>query len=176
MNAINSSVLSNPEDKLLEDVSGSAFQKIFNEVLEYTNTSKLTPSFDWMQNCNAFQRIKNLAHLPEKWDGYDAPKFSRKQINRALEVFAFIQSYQKRNQLEWHQVEPFISPSSDGSILFEWGGKRFPHRNLEIYVAQEPDLTIEYLKTDIKMDSDIEEKCQMDGINDLLNWLFTSDT
>lgn len=86
MNAINSSVLSNPENKLLEDVSGSVFQKIFDEVLEWTNTSKLAPSFDWTHDCNAFQRIKHLAHLPEKWDGYDAPKFSRKQINRALEI------------------------------------------------------------------------------------------
>ncbi len=181
MNAITSSSLNNSKNTLRDHISGSIVQEMF-EVFEYTTSSEFKSNsivdsekkFDWEQDCNAFQRLRHLAYLPEKWDGYDAPKFSRKQINRALEIFAFIQSYQKRHQLEWQQIEPFIAPGSDGSILFEWAGKRFPQRNMEIYVTKEPNLSIEYLKTDIEMDSDIEEKCQMDEINDLLNWLLTS--
>jgi hypothetical protein len=175
------SSLINSKNTLLDHINGSIVQEMF-EVFEYTDSVKSNSNlsansakqFDWVKDRNAFQRLKHLAYLPEKWDGYDAPKFSRKQINRALEIFSFIQSYQKRHQLEWQQVEPFIAPGSDGSILFEWAGKRFPQRNLEIYVTKEPSLSIEYLKTDIKMDSDIEEKCQMNEISDLLNWLLTS--
>jgi hypothetical protein len=178
MNTTISSSLNNSKNTLRYHVSGSIVQEIF-EGFEYTNSAEVNLNlraesdreFDWTQNCNAFQRLKNLAYLPEKWDGYDAPKFSRKQINRALEIFAFVQYYQKKYQIEWQKLEPFIAPNSDGSIMFEWAGKRFPQRNLEIHVTKEPNISIEYLKTDIEMDSDIEEKCQMNEISDLLHWL-----
>jgi hypothetical protein len=181
MNAITSSSLNNSKNTLRDHlISGGIIQELF-EGFKYTNLGNSNSSliespntqFDWARDRNAFQRLKHLAYLPEKWDGYDAPKFSRRQINRALEIFAFVQSYQKRHQIEWQQIEPFIAPGSDGSILFEWAGKRFPQKNLEIHVTKEPNLSIEYLKTDIEMDSDIEEKCQMNEISDLLNWLLT---
>ena len=180
MSTITSSSSNDSKNKLW-DTSDPIVQEMF-EVIKYTNSAEFNSTsiadsdrnFDWKQNCNAFQRLKHLADLPEKWDGYDAPKFSRKQINHALGIFSFIQSYSKKHQIEWKQIEPFIAPSSDGSILFEWAGERFSQRNLEIYVTKEPNLSIEYLKTDIEMDSDVEEKCQMNEISDLLDWLLTS--
>ncbi len=128
-------------------------------------------SFDWKDNQNAFQRLIHLADLPDKWDGYSAPKFSRHQINRAIEIFQSIQDYSKEFKIDWKKIEPFIAPSSNGSILFEWSGKRFDLRNLEIYVPLEIRQSLEYLKTDIGLNHDIEGEFQASQISDLLDWL-----
>jgi hypothetical protein len=128
-------------------------------------------SFDWQNNQNAFQRLKCLSELPEKWDGYSAPTFPRHQINRSIEIFQSIQDYSRKHNIDWRKLEPFIAPSSDGNILFEWSGQRFNHRTLEIYVPQELDFSLEYLKTDIRLDSDTEGECQTNQVSDLLDWL-----
>lgn len=127
--------------------------------------------FDWVANTNAFQRLRHLAELPDKWDGYNAPAFSRRQVNRAFGIFASIQSYQTTYSTDWQQLEPFIAPGADGSILFEWAGKRFPDKNLEIYVTQQPNSSIEYLQTDIVKGIEIEGECQTTEITELLTWL-----
>ena len=128
-------------------------------------------SFDWKDNQNAFQRLIHLADLPDKWDGYGAPKFSRHQINRAIEIFQSIQDYSKEFKIDWKKIEPFIAPSSDGSILFEWSDKRFDLSNLEIYVPLEINQSLEYLKTDIRLNHDIEGEFQASQVSDLLDWL-----
>lgn len=141
-------------------------QDIFNQL-----ASK--KSFDWQRNQNAFQRLKYLSELLDKWDGYNAPSFSRKQINRAIEVFQSIQDYSRKAVIDWQKLEPFIAPSSDGNIIFEWSGQRFKQRNLEIHVPQQLDCSLEYLKTDLILDSDTEGECQTNRVSDLLDWLIT---
>ena len=135
--------------------------------------SSLLPekSFDWKDNQNAFQRLIHLADLPDKWDGYGAPKFSRHQINRAIEIFQSIQDYSKEFKIGWGKIEPFIAPSSNGSILFDWSGKRFALKNLEIYVPLDTKQSLEYLKTDIGLNHDIEGEFQSSQISDLIDWL-----
>jgi hypothetical protein len=149
----------------------SSYQPLI-EFPQYIFTS-LTPekSFDWKENQNAFQRLIHLADLPERWDGYTAPRFPRHQINRAIEIFQSLQDYSKKLGIDWQKIEPFIAPSSDGSILFEWSGQRFKQRNLEIYIPQELNHFLEYLKTDIALDNDTEGECQTSQVSDLLGWL-----
>lgn len=148
-----------------------------NYDLVQSNTSNICSSpiseksFDWKDNQNAFQRLIHLADLPDKWDGYGAPKFSRHQINRAIEIFQSIQDYSKEFKINWKKIEPFIAPSSDGSILFDWSGKRFDLRNLEIYVPLETKQSLEYLKTDIGLNNDVEGEFQASQVSDLLDWL-----
>lgn len=148
-----------------------------NYDLVQSNTSNICSSpiseksFDLKDNQNAFQRLIHLADLTDKWDGYSAPKFSRHQINRAIEIFQLIQDYSKEFKIDWKTLEPFIAPSSDGSILFDWSGQRFALRNLEIYVPLENKQPLEYLKADIGLDRDTEGEFQASQISGLLDWL-----
>ncbi len=126
--------------------------------------------FDWINNTNAFQRLKHLVTLKDNWDGYGATKFTRQQVERALDLFSVVYSYFISRDLNFSHVSPFIAPCSDGAILFEWAGKRFPDRDLEIYVPADLDKPFEYLKTDQKeaegVLSDPKE------VLPLLSWLF----
>lgn len=146
--------------------------KLLQRSIEHID-SALAPEryFDWKETQNAFQRIIHLADLPERWDGYAAPKFQRKQINRAVEIFQLLQDYSKKNSVDWKYLEPFIAPGSDGSILFEWAGQRFKLKNLEIYIPQDLNHSLEYLKTDIKLNTDVEGECKNSGVRELLDWL-----
>lgn len=127
--------------------------------------------FDWINNTNAFQRIKHLVTLKDNWDGYGAPKFTRHKVERALELFSAIYSYFIYRDLSFSCFSPFIAPCSDGAILFEWVGKKFPDRDLEIYVPAHLDKPFEYLRND----QDIETEgflSEPKEVLPLLSWLF----
>ncbi|MCL1464542.1 hypothetical protein [Argonema galeatum] len=126
--------------------------------------------FDWVKTTNAYQRIIHLSDLEDKWDGYNAPTFSKTQINRALSLYASIRSYSINRGINLPKIEPFVAPASDGTILFEWGGKRFPVRQLEVYVSREEADLFEYLKTE--GDSESEEEFNLEGLYPILDWLF----
>ena len=160
------SYLDNPPELLRNN-----YDLVQRNTLNICSSPVSEKSFDWKDNQNAFQRLIHLADLPDKWDGYSASKFSRHQINRAIEIFQSIQDYSKEFKIDWKKIEPFIAPSSNGSILFEWSGKRFDLRNLEIYVPLEIKQSLEYLKTDIGLNHDIEGEFQASQISDLLDWL-----
>jgi hypothetical protein len=155
----------------LPELLRNNYELVQRNTLNICSSPVSEKSFDWKDTQNAFQRIIHLADLPDKWDGYGAPKFSRHQINRAIEIFQSIQDYSKEFKIDWGKIEPFIAPSSDGSILFEWSGKRFDLKNLEIYVPLEIKQSLEYLKTDIGLNHDTEGEFQASQVSDLLDWL-----
>ena len=129
--------------------------------------------FDWVNNTNAFQRLKNLSSLENNWDGYGASRFTRQHIRKALDLFAAVQAYFNDNNLSFSHFSPFIAPCSDGAILFEWGGKRFRDRQLEIFVPatlQEP-FEYEYLKSSFDIDQE-DIFTEINLTNELLEWLF----
>lgn len=130
-------------------------------------------AFDWQKNTNAYQRIIHLSDLEDKWDGYDAPKFSQEQIDLAKRIYSNLRTYCINRGLDFSKVEPFIAPCSDGMILFEWAGKRFPFRQLEIYIPLEADDTLEYLKTEEK--SEEEGEFHLKQLYSILDWLFKFD-
>lgn len=110
--------------------------------------------FDWISNTNAFQRLTHLNTLQDNWDGYGAAGFSRQHIHRALDLFEVTRGYFNANNISFSRLSPFIAPCSDGAILFEWGGKRFPDRQLEIFVPANLEQPFEYLKSDHESDDD----------------------
>ena len=65
-----------------------------------------------------------------------------------------IQGYFYTNKLNFSRLSPFIAPCSDGAILFEWSGNRFPARQLEIFVPANLEQPFEYLKSDRHSDED----------------------
>jgi hypothetical protein len=126
-----------------------------------------------MYNTNAFQRLKHLITLKDNWDGYGAKRFTIQHIRRALDLFAIVQSHFNDRELNFSHLSPFVAPCSDGAILFEWGGKRFPERELEIFVPANPDDPFEYLKNydDINEDGSFTET---NLTHTLLEWLLDS--
>ncbi len=129
--------------------------------------------FDWQKNTNAYQRIIHLSDLEDKWDGYGAPRFSSYQIDLALTLYSNFRTYCINRGLNFSKVEPFVAPSSDGTILFEWAGKGFPSRQLEIYIPVSGEGTLEYLKTDEKYED--EGEFHLKQLYSILNWLFKLD-
>jgi len=130
--------------------------------------------FDWITNTNAFQRLKHLITLKDNWDGYGATEFSKQHIDKALELFTVIQSYFNASNLSFSHFSPFIAPCSDGAILFEWSGKRFPDRELEIFVTTKLTDPFEYLKSN----QDCEEEgrfADLGCVIPLLEWLLGSN-
>lgn len=142
---------------------------IVQDSLLFIDTRKQL-DFDWQKNTNAYQRIIHLSDLEHKWDGYDAPKFSKKQIDLALTLYSNLRTYCIYKGLDFSKVEPFIAPCSDGMVLFEWVGKRFPSRQLEIYIPLLEKDTFEYLKTDGK--SEEEGEFRLEQLYYILDWLF----
>lgn len=141
------------------------------------DTRKQEP-FDWKKTTNAYQRIVHLADLEDKWDGYNAPIFSKEQINVALDVYSKTRTYAIDRGLNFSKVEPFIAPCSDGSILFEWAGKRFPSRQLEVYIPKEREAeqSFEYLKSVEDSEGEEEEgKLSLNKLYHVLDWLFKLD-
>ncbi|HEY9809690.1 MAG TPA: hypothetical protein V6D13_10140 [Halomicronema sp.] len=129
-----------------------------------------TQPFDWVKTTDAYQRIIHLLDLQENWDGYNAPKFSQEQINIALSLYYHIRTYCNNRSSDFSKIEPFIAPGSDGSILFEWAGKRFPVRKLEIYVPHPLQNPLEYLKTEGNYEE--EDVFNLDNLSSILDWLF----
>lgn len=149
-----------------------------NRVYDIENSSLFIDTrkqqiFDWQKNTNAYQRIIHLSDLEDKWDGYDAPKFSKEQIDLALNLYSNIRTYCISRGLDFLKVEPFIAPCSNGMILFEWAGQRFPGRQLEIYIPVSAEDKLEYLKTE--GNSDIEAELHLEELYSVLNWLFKFD-
>lgn len=130
-------------------------------------------AFDWQKNTNAYQRIIHLSDLEDKWDGYNAPKFSSSQVDLALTLYSNLRTYSISRELDFSKIEPFIAPCSDGMVLFEWAGFRFPSRQLEIYIPVSAENTLEYLKTDEK--SEEEGEFDLEQLYFILDWLFKLD-
>jgi hypothetical protein len=55
-------------------------------------------------------------------------------------------------------------------ILFEWSGKRFPNKQLELYVPISAEHLFEFLKTE--GDSEVEGEFNSDELYPILDWLF----
>jgi hypothetical protein len=128
--------------------------------------------FDWVNNKNAFQRLRNLLTLEDNWDNYGAPPFFRPQVVRAFELYSNIYSYYLVKEINFSRLSPFIAPCSNGSILLEWAGQRFLHRELEIFVPSKMEDSLEFLK----WENDLEEEDTFiaEEVNALLDWLFVT--
>lgn len=129
------------------------------------------PEFDWVGNTNAFQRIKALLSLSDNWDGYRAKAFSRQQVQRALDLYSEIYQYYSDNEVDFSQLYPFVAPCSDGSILFEWSGNRFPTKQLEIFLSSNAeDALFECLKSTEQGNDEVG--VSLEEVSQLLDWLF----
>ena len=95
---------------------------------------KCLNNFDWITVDNPFQRIIHLRNLEDNWDGYGAKKIDNSLIDKCLNFYCQISSFINTRNLDFDKFKPFIAPASNSSVLFEWAGKRFPNKNLEIYV------------------------------------------
>jgi hypothetical protein len=142
--------------------------------LHHPGLIAVNPEFDWAKNTNPFQRIRHLLTLEDNWDGYGAARFSRPHIKRALELYSSIYEYYLAQKIDFSQKAPFIAPCSNGSILFEWVGKRFPDRELEIFVRSAMECPLEYLKS--AEDLEEEESFSIGETVSLLNWLFAAES
>jgi hypothetical protein len=143
-------------------------------LLEKKNLSSSQLTFDWSTNRNPFQRLKNLLFLEENWDGYGAPQFSRTQVYRAFDLYSNVYSYYLSKGISFSEHSPFIAPGSDGTVLFEWAGRRFPRRTLEIFVPSDSSIPLEYFQNEAG--SEGEGLFFIDEIDGLLDWLFASDS
>jgi hypothetical protein len=130
-------------------------------------------AFDWARNTNPFQRLKNLLTLEENWDRYGAPRFLRPQVVRAFELYSNIYSYYLSKEMNFSQFAPFIAPCSNGAILFEWAGRRFPERELEIFVPSSMESPLEFLKCEDNLEQ--EGTFEANQVNTLLDWLFATE-
>jgi hypothetical protein len=134
---------------------------------------KALPTFDWANNTNAFQRIKAMLSLQAGWDNYSAPAFSLLQVRKALSLCTIVYEYYLTRNLKFLENQPFIAPGSDGSILFEWSGQRFPIRDLEISVVDsKPDVLLEYLKSSFEGEEEGQLVFNKVQVHCLLDWLF----
>jgi hypothetical protein len=114
-----------------------------------------------------------MLSLQEGWDGYGAPSFAIAQVKIALGLCTIVYRYYLAHDLSFTESQPFIAPSSDGSILFEWSGNRFPDKELEISVVySDSDIVFEYLKS--SADGEEEDRISFDKVHILLDWLFNS--
>jgi len=145
-----------------------------SQLLHPTSLKTSQTDFDWVGNRNAFQRLRNLLTLEKNWDNYGAHPFLRPQVARAFELYSDIYSYYLSREMNFSQLAPFIAPCSNGAILFEWAGRRFPSRELEIFVPSAMEATLEFLKGA----DDLEEEGTFiaDEVNGLLNWLFDTES
>ncbi|MEI6371724.1 MAG: hypothetical protein WCO49_18765 [Nostocales cyanobacterium ELA608] len=132
--------------------------------------SRKQEEFDWRKNKNAYQRIIHLSDLDDKWDGYNAPQFSKQQVDLSLTLYSNLRSYCIDRNIDFAKIEPFVAPCSDGMILFEWSGKRFPNKQLELYVPISAEHLFEFLKTE--GDSEVEGEFNSDELYPILDWLF----
>ncbi|MDB9449959.1 MULTISPECIES: hypothetical protein [Aphanizomenonaceae] len=135
--------------------------------------SRKQEEFDWQKNRNAYQRIIHLSDLEDKWDGYNAPQFSKQQIDLSLTLYSHLRSYSIDRNIDFDKIEPFVAPCSDGMILFEWSGKRFPNKQLELYVPISAEHPFEFLKTE--GNSEVEGEFNLDELYPILDWLFNFD-
>lgn len=135
--------------------------------------SRKQEQFDWRKNRNAYQRIIHLSDLDDKWDGYNAPQFSKQQVDLSLNLYSHLRSYCIDRNIDFDKIEPFVAPCSDGMILFEWSGKRFPNKQLELYVPISAEYPFELLKT--QGDSEVEGEFNLDELYPILDWLFNFD-
>lgn len=107
------------------------------------------------------EEVDEIAELKINWDGYGAEPFTKKTINKVLEVI---------DSLDGKYTNPDIVPSNCG-IQFEWEHKG---NALEIYVGEVDEDSVAYLKVVGEDDRDwIETEISfLSEINDLLYWLY----
>lgn len=97
-------------------------------------------------------------------------------VDLALTLYSNLRTYCINRGLNFSKIEPFIAPSSDGRILFEWAGKRFRSRQLELYILVSGKGTLEYLKTDEKYEEEGEFNLNnLERLYSILDWLFKFD-
>lgn len=78
------------------------------------------------------------------------------------------------NGLDLLYIQPFIAPCSNGEILFDWVGTKFMGKQLELYVLNNVNRLLTYLKTE--SESDYEGKRDLSSITELLDWLVNNNT
>lgn len=147
--------------------------------------------FDWINNTDPLERINHLSDLEKNWDGYNAPRFFEVHQSRARTLYYYFALAIDKLYLHTYSmmykdilnskdfgVKPFVAPCSDGSILFEWSGKRFPDKQLEILIPADENSPLEYLKSSDNFEEEgiinnflFGEQFQKE-FEELINWLF----
>lgn len=130
--------------------------------------------FDWINTKNAFQRIIHLRDLEDNWDGYGASKFSASHIHRVLEIYSIIFDYFSNKNFSLEQVNLFVAPSSDGSVLLEFSGELYQSKELEIYIPSSWQKPLVFLKIDESSDVEEENEILDSQVTELLEWLISN--
>ncbi len=127
--------------------------------------------FDWINNQNPYDRIVNMRGLPDNWDGYGASKFSYSQIQRCERIYFTFVQYSFRLKDNYYNIQPFVAPCSDGAVLFEWSGTRFPIRQLELTIPADEKKCISFFKSSESYEQE-EEVMDTTMLKPLFDWLF----
>lgn len=138
--------------------------------LETIAFKKSQTEFDWINNTNPFERIYNLRDLPKNWDNYGASSFPEEQIERATQVYVQFLLWSFSYPEKLLDIQPFVAPCSDGTILLEWAGNRFPLRQLELYIPRDLKSNLQYLKSSATLEEEAE--ISENELSILFGWLF----
>jgi hypothetical protein len=84
-------------------------------------------------------RLKEFAELKPDWDSYGADPIQWSTIGRAIDFFTQVIDVAPLVPL------PFVAPSPDGSIFFEWESCS---RSIKNYIPSSPQELIEFLLVD----------------------------
>jgi len=102
---------------------------------------------------NQIMKIGQFSNLPDDWDSYGGKAISYEICARAAQ---YLYTAFKELSTESVPVEmPFIAPSGDGSIVFEWTSDK-----VELIVVFRPDvqLDVEYLTVEKTGDTESEKE------------------
>jgi hypothetical protein len=100
-------------------------------IRSYANTSNRTS--DW--SADAIMTIKDMWSLNDGWDSYGAMHISVLALDCAAELVEKMKGLPK----------PFIAPTSEGGVMFEW---HRPRANFVIEVSSAADVEIIYRLAD----------------------------
>lgn len=131
--------------------------------------------FSWLDTLNPFQRIEHLKNLPPNWDGYGSLPFQNHQISNSRYIVNNVYEKCKEKGLSFSDYMPFVAPSSDGTVLLEWAGKRFQpiDKELEVFILRKGDESeCQFLK--VKCEIEDEGRCSVEEVLSLFDWLITN--
>jgi hypothetical protein len=105
----------------------------------------------------AVQTLRELARMPQNWDGYDSPPLTTGASHTAMELLAAIGDALTGSR---------IAPVSGGGVQFEW---HIGPRELELEIL--PDGSIQFLIVagDQMQEGDVVTRATLEA---LLRWLW----
>jgi len=110
------------------------------------------PSIRERKDESIISRFDEIYKLEKNWDGYEGKSIEPKLVKKAERYISYIYNIIDEFHLT-KSIPPFICPTSEGMILFEWDNKN-KHLEVEfgteesIYILKEFNEKIKEYKTD----------------------------